>query len=87
MVLRIHFSANVVAQAAVQPHHRSSRWWGCGLLCGFSKPTIGIVVLRIELSASVVAQAAVVAGYIAAAASDPAVAAALLAIPALYVLL
>jgi hypothetical protein len=56
-------------------------------LCGFSKPTIGIVVLRIELSASVVAQAAVVAGYIAAAASDPAVAAALLAILALYVLL
>jgi hypothetical protein len=56
-------------------------------LCGFSKPTISIVVLRIELSASVVAQAAVVASYIAAATSDPAVAAALLAILALYVLL
>jgi hypothetical protein len=49
------------------------------------------VVLRIEISASVVAQVAAVAGCIAAAASDLAVAgfvaAALLAIPALYVLL
>lgn len=45
------------------------------------------MVLRIDFLANVVAQAAVVAGYIAAAASDPAVAAALLAIPALYVLL
>jgi hypothetical protein len=49
------------------------------------------VVLRIEILASVVAQVAAVAGYITAAASDLAVAgfvaAALLAILALYVLL
>ena len=44
-------------------------------------------MLRIELSASVVAQAAVITSYITAAASDPAITAALLAIPALYVLL